>query len=74
MIYELKSLDKFNVPGRGLIYLVENPFECDNFDHLIGQIQIDGVVKTVTGIESYRITPPFRKGHKLGLLVREEPK
>lgn len=74
MIYELQSLDKFEVPGRGLIYLVENPFECNHFDHLIGQIQIDGMVRTVTGIERCVHTPPCRKGEKIGLLVQGETK
>ena len=67
---EYKSLDKYELKGRGTVYIVENEIERDRCsNNLIGiEVLIDGVKYKVKGVESFLI-PTIRKGYKIGLLV-----
>lgn len=72
-MWEFTSIDSFIIKGRGRVYTVSNPRDC-NRDELIdyhGEVLIDGEVKTVVAVESFAILPQ-RKGVGLGLLVKED--
>ena len=67
---EYESLSRFTISDRGMIFIVELDRECENFDFLLNeQVKIDGIMKTVTGVERFAHMPPWRKGEKIGLLV-----
>lgn len=53
-------------------FAVENPFQCDNFEHLIGQkVEIDGNIKTIIGVERKTHSPPWYKGESISVMVNE---
>ena len=67
---ELKSTGKFRIPGRGYVYTILNPIECNDFAHIIGQfVLIDGMKFKVLGVERFAHMPPWHVGESLGLLV-----
>ena len=48
--------------------VVKNPYECKDFGHIIGKdVEIDGVVERVIGVERYAHYPPWREGEMIGL-------
>ena len=69
---EYKSLNKYELKGRGTVYVVENDKCRDNFgdkDGLIGSIvAIDGKEFIVKAVEAFA-TPTIIKGDNIGLLV-----
>ena len=67
---EYKSLDKYEIKGRGTVYIVENELERgrSNNDLINSEVIIDGVKHKVKGVESFAI-PTIRKGDTIGLLV-----
>jgi hypothetical protein len=60
---EYKSLDKYELKGRGTVYIIENEVERDrsNNDLLNSDVTIDGVKHKVKGVESFAL-PIIRKG------------
>ena len=53
-------------------YIVENPSECNDFLHLINKVvEIDRNNYTIIGVNRFSHCPPWHKGEKIGLLVRE---
>ena len=71
MMTEYKSLDSFEINGRGTVYVINAPMEFDrNNCPLIGKtIIMDGEKREVKAIESYCI-PTISKGTKIGLLLK----
>lgn len=67
---EYKSLDTFEINGRGKVFVVENDKDRDRDknDLLGSEVTIDGVNYKVRGVESFAIHK-IRKGQKIGLLV-----
>lgn len=52
------------------LFVVDNPTECYDFQHLIGEdCRIDGRKYRVLNVERNAIMPPYRKGMAIGLLV-----
>jgi hypothetical protein len=67
---EYKSLDTFEIKGRGKVFIVENDKDRDrdNNDLLGSEVIIDGQKYNVKSIESFAILK-IAKGQKIGLLV-----
>ena len=68
-----KALEFFRVPTRGLVvYVVENDRECSDFTHLLHkQVEIDGAIKYVHGVERFAHAPPWKKGERIGVAVED---
>ena len=57
----------------GLVTSVFLDRDCDDFDWLKGQrISLDGVDCRVAAVEFFAHSPPWRKGERIGLLVRSD--
>ena len=70
MFYVFESTGQYKIKGRGTAYTTTNPVECADFSHLIGQqVQIDGVLCMVRGVERFAHSPPWRAGETISLLV-----
>lgn len=68
---EFESLSSWSPRGRGRIFVVENPAECQDFKHLIGRdAAINGDPYFITAVEHFAHAPPYRAGEKIGLVVR----
>lgn len=66
------SEDTFHIKGRGKCFAVRNPIECQNFDHLVGfNVEIDGQVHRVIGVERFAHNAPWRAGEAIALQVAE---
>lgn len=69
-MYIFKSLSKCNILGHKH-YTVENPFECENFNHLIGeQVKINKRKYTVIAVEHFAHFPPFKEKELISLMVK----
>ncbi len=67
---EFKSIDSYTVTGRGVVYAVKNPAQCNDFAHIKGHdVLIDGKDFHVSGVEFFAHTPPWREGEPIGLLT-----
>jgi hypothetical protein len=70
-VMKLTSQEIYMVGGKKYV-VVENPKECENFDHIIGHnIEIDGIIEKVIGVERFCHCPPWSAGEKIGLLIGE---
>lgn len=67
-----EKFEYFKVIGRGDVYSVDNPADCNNFRHLIDKVvEVDNKFCYVTMVEFQRGLGGFvRKGEKIGLIVR----
>lgn len=67
---EYKSLDTYELKGRGKIFIVENDKDRDtsNNDLIGSKVIIDGQQYTVKGVESFTLQK-INKGQKIGLLT-----
>lgn len=67
---QYKSLDNYEIKGRGTVYIAENEVERnrDNNDLIGSEAFIDGVKYKIKGVESLALSI-IRKGDKIGLLV-----
>lgn len=72
-MYKFKSKDKFEIEDVGIVYIVENPIDCTNFDHLINhEVEVNGECFKVSGVEHFAIVGPHKKGSNIGLLKKYE--
>lgn len=74
MIYSVVSLEQFDMPGRGKVFVVESPVEVDRAvpgNTLGNRIVIDGVERQVLGFERHMLATPIRAGERIGVLVAE---
>ena len=70
-MYKFKSKDQFEIKDVGVVYIVGNPVECSNFDHLIGnEVAVNGENFKVSGVEYFAIKGPHKKGENIGLLKK----
>jgi hypothetical protein len=67
---EYKSIDTYEIKGRGKVFIVVNDKERDrdNNDLVGSNVIIDGENYIVKGVESYAI-PKISKGQLIGLLI-----
>jgi len=71
-VYAFKSLETYHLQGRGIVYIVENPHDCDDFQHLIGaNVLVNNFQYVVVAVERFLHCPPWRMGERIGLLVKE---
>ncbi len=69
---EFNDAEGFYISGRGQVFAVLLDRETHDFAHLIGQeVSVNGKKYTCTGIERFCHTAPWRKGERIGLLVKE---
>ena len=55
------------------VYVVQNPVECTDFSHLLGEsVIINRELRKVAKIERFAHCPPWREGELIGVLL--EPK
>lgn len=66
------SLDRFEVAGRGSVFVIESEIERSRQAHDLNghRVWIDGDIYWVKGVES-NCTDKIRKGDKIGLLVKK---
>ena len=62
-------------PGTG--FAISNPYECDDFSHLIGLIVsfenvAPGKVWVVKSVERFMHCPPWRRGERIALYCEEK--
>ena len=69
---EYKSLDTYEIKGRGRVFIVENDKNRvrDKNDLVGSEVIIDETNYKVKGVESF-LLPIIKKGQKIGLLVGE---
>ncbi len=73
-VYSFITDKATEVPGKGTVYMIENPLESKDLNHLLSKVvRINGKLFEVTGIECR--TPfdgVYRNGYKLGLIVKSK--
>jgi hypothetical protein len=70
MMISFSSLDRHAVQGRGDVLIVSLDRDTADFSHLLGHdVQIDGKVVRVVGVERFAHSPPWRAGEHIGLLI-----
>lgn len=74
-MYKLKSLDRFEITGRGTVYVVESPVTASRtfaaMSEAMGpQVEIDGEVFEPIGYELNMPSIPVRFSERIGILVR----
>lgn len=68
----LTSEGRYEITGRGTVYVVRNPRDCKDIKWLMNQwIRLDGRVVEVVAIDHYAINGTYLAGKPLGLIVRE---
>lgn len=51
---KLEHVGKYNIAGRGTVFVIKNPIECTNFKWLIGKdIEIDNQIWHVSAVEHF---------------------
>lgn len=75
-MYRLKSVKKYNIPGRGLVFVCESPVECERswsaMKEAFGSvIDIDGKLYQPTAFEIQQPNYPVQIGEKIGIVGRE---
>ena len=75
-MHKLKSLDTYRLKDRGqTVYMVESPIAAPReraaYLAALGEVEIDGKVREVAGIEWNVPNSPVYVGEKIGLAVRE---
>lgn len=65
------SIDEHFIEGRGTVFIVENAEDTNDFKYLYPTVVIDGREWEVRGVERFAHMPPYRKGERIGILVRE---
>lgn len=69
--YEFISKASFMLPNGGQVFVVNNPYECNDFRHLLEQdVTINENQYRVKGVEIKTHAPPWREGENIGLLVK----
>lgn len=64
------ALTHYDLRGKGTVYVVCNPHDCQDFSHLLGQrVEVDGAAFTVAAVESFAHGAPWAKGEPIGLLM-----
>lgn len=74
IVAELVSTDHHDITGRGRVYVVSNPRDCQNdgWGWLIGKwARLDGRIVEVLSVESFRTFGVYPKGKPIGVIVRE---
>jgi len=72
VISTFMSLDRFDIPNRGIVFVVKNDTETEDFSHLINRLVIvDGTRYTCIGVERHCHSRPWRKGEQIGILVND---
>lgn len=67
---EHKSLTAYRVKDRGVVFMVEAPFDFTDRSVLLGPCIIDGTPYNVKAVEAYAMVK-ISKGTVVGLLVDE---
>lgn len=70
MTFSLKSIGRFDIPGRGTVFSIESPVACPRDDILkaIGSpIVIDGIVVIPKSIEIFMRSAPITIGEPIGV-------
>lgn len=73
-VIKFDPVDSFLLSGRGRVYVGPCPLDGEtdetNIRKCVGrQVEIHGVVYTITGVDTYAKLPPPRLGESVGLLV-----
>lgn len=62
----------FNIIGKGIVYQIKNPIECNDFNHLKNhKILINDIEYTILGVEAFMHSAPWKIGELIGLLVNK---
>jgi hypothetical protein len=65
------TLDRLRIRNGGLLVTVELDQATEDFAHLIGKrIVIDGKIEICFSVERVPHEPPYKKGDRIGLLIR----
>jgi hypothetical protein len=77
-MYKLRSLDKFEIAGRGTAYVVESPVTAERTFAAISEkigplVEIDGEVFEPAGLAMNLPSSPVRIGERISILVRPNP-
>lgn len=72
----LTSLEKYNVHGRGAVFIVGSPINAPRdqmkYKEALGPITIDGIEREPIGFEWKVLATPVYVGEKIGVLARTE--
>jgi len=67
---EFVSTESYVVEGRGRTYITQNPSGLDEPNDLCGlDVEINGVVRYIKGVESFAVCRPYPEGWHIGLLA-----
>ncbi len=70
-VFKYKSLDSFEIQGRGKVFIVESDEDTEPEKLLGHMIIIDDNLYTIKGVEHHAVpNPKIYKGDKVGLLVK----
>jgi hypothetical protein len=59
--------------ARGTAFRVQNPVECRDFNHLVGQaVMINGEQYTVRSVERFAHAAPWRAGEDIALWIDQD--
>lgn len=72
-MFKLKSNDRFEVRG-GIVFTTNSPVECDRnlesfVEHAGKEIDIDGTVYKILGVDMFMPATPLRIDEKIAILV-----
>ena len=69
-ILSFTSSSHYQSKDNRTVFTVQNPWTCEDFDHLIGRdVEINGQRYQVIGVERFLHEPPWRKGETISLQV-----
>jgi hypothetical protein len=69
---EFHAADWFEIKGRGWEAAVSLDRDTDDFAHLIDRrVTIDGQAYVCIGVNHFGHHPPWRKGERIGLVVKQ---
>lgn len=76
-MYSVKSLEKFSLNGRGVVFIIESPVTCarnlESFKSAVGdELLIDGHMKKISGIEANMPNFDIYIGEKIGVLTADK--
>ncbi|MBA3752756.1 MAG: hypothetical protein H0X01_01110 [Nitrospira sp.] len=62
-------LTTYHLAGKGTVYVVENPTECEDVTYLRGHRgRVAGRTIRIAAVECFAHAPPWRQGEPIGVL------
>lgn len=76
-MFSVKSLDQYEIAGRGTVFIIRSPVTAERTDEALkailgNQITINDVEYAIKGFDINRPLYPVRLGENIGILVTKD--